>query len=160
MTRTLSTLTGCILILGAATMATDAGPWFDPVNCAFCKQFANQPDLFDHMNHEYHQLHNGMMQITHVDTDYQPAFAKAQEGVRTVVLDIQAGKPVTTCRHCTAQGSLFMAGVTPDVIKRGDDYIIIFTSSDTTLVRKIQEFGKNSAEALAAMAAEKKAAGK
>jgi hypothetical protein len=141
-------------------MASEPGPWFDPVNCAFCKQFANEPGLLNHMHHEYHQLHNGMMQITHVDAEFEAAFTKAQVGVGTVVRDMQAGKPVTTCRHCSAQGALFKAGVMPDLVKRGDDYFIIFTSSDTTLIKQIQEFGKNSSDALAAVAVEKKPAGK
>jgi hypothetical protein len=112
------------------------------------------------MNTEYHNLHNGMMSITHIDKEFQPAFAKASEAMRPVVQKIQEGKPVTTCRHCSTLGSLYMAGVMPDQVRKGEDIIVVYTSNDTTMVTKIQEFGKNSADAYAAMAAEKKDAGK
>ena len=160
MRRSILILVGCLLLVGAMVMASDPGPWFDLKNCEFCNKLAAQPGLIEHMNHEYHMLHNGMMSITHIDKEFQPAFTKVQEAMRPVVVNLQAGKQVTTCRHCSTLGSLYMGGVMPDDIKTGDNIIVVYTSNDTTMVKKIQEFGKNSAEALAAMAAEKKDAAK
>lgn len=160
MRRRMLVLIGCLLAIGAVVMASDAEPWFDMEKCRFCQQIAAQPGLVEHMNHEYHMLHNGMMSITHVDKEFLPAFTKAQEGMQSVIKDMQAGKEVTMCRHCSTLGSLYGLGVMPDAIKTGENIIVVYTSSDTTAVKKIQEFGKNSAEAFAAMTAEKKPSGK
>jgi hypothetical protein len=152
--RTLIVSIGIVLI-GAFAMATDPEPWFDMQNCAFCKEIAAQPGLADQFHHEYHMLHNGMMSITHVGKDFKDAFAKAQQGMQAVIKDMQSGKEVKMCRHCSTLGSLYQLGVMPDQIMRGEDIIVVYTSSDTAAVRKIQEFGKNSADAVAAMEKEK-----
>ena len=146
-----------IMIMAVAFIATAADePWFDLKKCAFCKTLADQPGLIDHMKTEYHNLHNGMMSITHIDKEYQAAFAKAQEAMKPVIKDLQAGKPVYTCRHCTTLGSLMMAGVIPDEVKRGDDIIVVYTSNDSTMVAKIQDFGQKSADAFEQMAKQPK----
>lgn len=160
MRRSILVLLVCLLAIGAVVIAADTEPWFDMEKCEFCKQIVAQPGLMEHMNNEYHMLHNGLLSITHIDKEFQPAFAKAQEGMGAVAKEMQAGKQVTTCRHCSTLGSLYMAGVMPDAIKTGDNIIVVYTSNDTTMVKKIQEFGKNSADFFAAMAAEKKPAGK
>ena len=138
-----------------AVSAADA-PWFDLEKCGFCKTLADQPGLIDHMTTEYHNLHNGTMSFTHIDSAYQPAFAKAQEAMRPVIMDLQAGKPVYTCPHCTELGALMMAGVIPDQIRSGDYIFVVYTSSDSAMVARLQEFGRKSAEGLAAFKAKQK----
>lgn len=149
--------TAAIMIVAIAFIATAADePWFDLKKCAFCKTIADQPGLADHMKTEYHNLHNGTMSITHIDKEYQPAFAKAQESMKPVIADLQAGKPVYTCQHCTTLGTLMMGGVIPDQVKTGDDIIVVYTASDSTMVKKIQDFGQKSADAMAAMTSKAK----
>lgn len=157
MNRRVILLSICLVLIGVVAMATDPEPWFDLQNCAFCKEIAAQPGLAEQFNHEYHMLHNGMMSITHVGNDFKDAFAKAQQGMQGVIKDMQAGKEVKMCRHCSTLGSLYQMGVMPDQITRGEDIIVVYTSSDTATVRKIQEFGKNSADAMTAMMKEKNA---
>lgn len=155
MNRRVIILSICVVLIGALAMATDPEPWFDLQNCAFCKQIGAQPGLAEQFNHEYHMLHNGVMSITHVGKEYKDAFAKAQLGMKDVIKEMQAGKEVKMCRHCSTLGSFYQLGVMPDQITRGEDIIVVYTSADTATVRKLQEFGKNSADAVAAMAKEK-----
>lgn len=157
MNRRMILLTVCVVLVGVVAMATDPGPWFDTQNCEFCKRFAAQPGLLEHMNHQYFNLHNGLFSVSHIDHDYQPAFAKAQESLKDVIKELQAGKQVAMCRHCSTLGSFYGMGVMPDEFKSGDDIYVVYTSTDTAIVRQLQEFGKNSADALAAMAKEKNA---
>ena len=139
-----------------AAVAADDTPWFDLKKCEFCNKLAAQPGLLDHMSTQYYQLHNGTMSVVHIDKEYQAAFAKAVDAMRPVVAALQAGKPVYTCPHCKALGEFYMQGIVPDEISSGDDRIEIFTSSDSTIVKKLQEFGKKSAAGLAALAKQPK----
>ena len=146
----LLTAIGCLVALAADE------PWFDLKKCAFCKTIADQPGLVDHMNTQYFNLHNGMMSITHIDKDYLPAFAKAQEAMKPVIQDLRAGKKVYTCPHCTTLGTLMMSGVIPDEVRSGENIIVVYTSNDSTMVAKIQDFAKKSAEGQAALIAKPK----
>ncbi len=157
MNRRVILLTICLILLGVIAMATDPEPWFDTQKCEFCKAFAAQPGLLEHMHHQYYNLHNGLMSVSHIDHDFQPAFANAQGALKGVVKDLQAGKQVAMCRHCSTLGSFYGMGVMPDEIKAGDEIYVVYTSTDTSVVRQLQEFGKNSADALAAMEKEKTA---
>lgn len=157
MNRRVILLTISLVLLGVFAMATDPEPWFDTQKCEFCKRLAAQPGLIEHMNHKYFNLHNGILSVSHIDHDYQGAFAKAQESFKEVIKDLQAGKQVTMCRHCSTLGSFYGMGVMPDEVKSGDEIYVVYTSADTSIVRKLQEFGKNSADALAAMDKEKNA---
>ncbi len=139
------TAIGCLIAFAADE------PWFDLKKCAFCKTLADQPGLVDHMKTEYFNLHNGMMSITHIDNEYLPAFAKAQEAMKPVIQDLQAGKKVYTCPHCTTLGNLMMSGVLPDQVRSGENIIVVYTSNDSTMVARIQDFGKKSAEGQAAL---------
>ena len=139
------------LLIAVFTGATADAPWFDLQKCEFCNKIAAQPGLVEHMRTEYHNLHNGTMSVTHIDEEYHPAFAKALAAMQPVVRDLQAGKKVYTCPHCTMLGELYLAGVIADEVKSGDDIMTIYTSSDSTMAKKLQEFGRKSAEGIAAL---------
>ncbi len=158
MRRTLLVVMASVSLLTLAAVAEES-PWFDLEKCEFCNKLAAQPGLVEHMKSEYHNLHNGTLSITHIEKDFIPVFHKAQIAMQSVVKDLRAGKQVYTCPHCTTLGQLMMSGVMPDQIDRGESIIVVYTSSDSTMVAKIQDFGKKSAEAMAAMTAKPKPAG-
>jgi len=142
----------------AFTAATADEPWFDLEKCDFCKEIAKQPGLLDHMKTEYHDTKTGVISITYIDKDYETAFAKAQTGIRRVVEDKVAGKPVVACKHCTTIGEFYGMGIVPESIKSEKCIIVIYSSSDPAAVTKLQEFGKKSNEAIAEMAKKKESA--
>lgn len=133
-------------------------PWFDLEKCSFCKAIAKQPGLLDHMKTEYHDTKTGILSVTYIDKDYEAAFAKAQEGIRQVVADKVAGKPVVVCKHCTSIGEFYSMGIMPESIKSEKCIIVIYSSSDAATVTKLQEFGKKSNEAIAELAKKKESA--
>jgi hypothetical protein len=132
-------------------------PWLDLEKCGFCKAFASQPGLLEHMKTEYHDTKTGIISVTYIDKDYEAAFAKAQDGVRQVVADQMAGKPVVACKHCTTIGEFYMMGIT-ETIKSEKCIIVIYSSTDSTAVAKLQDFGKKTNEAFAEMAKKKASA--
>jgi hypothetical protein len=133
-------------------------PWFDLEKCGFCKPFAAQPGLLDHMKTEYHNTKTGIMSVTYVDKAYEPAFAKAQAGMAPVVADKMAGKPVYSCKHCTAVGEFYQMGLISDTIKSEKCIITLYSSTDADTVAKLQEFAKKTNEAFAAMAKKQESA--
>lgn len=126
-------------------------PWFDLEKCGFCKELAKQPGLLEHMKTEYHNTKTGIVSVTYIDKAYEPAFAKAQEGMKPVIADIMAGKPVDTCKHCSGLGSFYQMGISPDVIKSDKCTIVVYNSTDSAVVTKLQDFAKKTNEALAEM---------
>jgi len=153
------------LILGL-TLAVASGftvsaadePWFDLEKCDFCKEFAKQPGLLEHMKREYHDTKTGIVSVTYIEKDYEAAFEKVQAGIGHVVADKRAGKPVATCQHCAAIGDFYALGVAPESIKSEKCLIMIYSSPDAAVVAKLQDFAKKTNEALAEFARKKEAA--
>src|SRR5262245_42945340 len=83
-----------VVTVAFASTVTAEEPWFDLDKCAFCKEFAKQPGLVEHMKTEYHNTKNGIISVTYVDKAYQPAMEKAHAGIAQVVADKVAGKPI------------------------------------------------------------------
>lgn len=137
------------------TAAAAEEPWFDLEKCGFCKEIARQPGLMEHMKTEYHDTKTGIVSVTYIDKEYEPAFAKAQLGMRQVIADKMAGKPVIACKHCTAIGDFYGMGIMPETIKSEKCIIVIYSSPDAATVTKLQDFGKKSNEALAEIAKKK-----
>ncbi len=155
-TRTLS-MSVILLLVGTVTFAQEK-PWFDSVNCAFCKLFAAQPGLLDHMTTEYHNISDGLVSVTHIDKGYEDGFKKAQAGIGNVLREMQTtGKMPYSCPHCTMIGEFQMSGVRMEAVNSDYGIINLYTSSDTAMVAKIQDFGKRSAEAQAKAKESKKA---
>jgi len=148
------------LTLTALTLTAAAAdePWFDLEKCGFCKEIAKQPGLPEHMKTEYHDTKTGIISVTYIDKDYEGAFAKAQTGIRQVVADKMAGKPVVACKHCAAIGEFYGMGIMPESIKSEKCIVVIYSSSDAVVVTKLQDFGKKTNEAIAEMAKKKESA--
>jgi len=140
------------------TAAAADEPWFDLEKCGFCKEIAKQPGLVEHMKTEYHDTKTGIISVSYIDKDYEGAFAKAQTGIRQVVADKMAGKPVVACKHCAAIGDFYGMGIMPESIKSEKCLIVIYSSSDSSVVTKLQDFGKKTNEAIAEMAKKKESA--
>ena len=135
-------------------------PWFDFEKCMFCKEFAKQPGLLDHMKTEYHNTKTGIVSVTYVDKDYQAAFQKAQAGVGQVVANKMAGKEVVACKHCAGIGDFYAMGLEPEAIKSEKCIIVIYSSPDAAVVTKLQDFAKKTNEAFAELEKNKQTAKK
>ncbi len=129
-----------------ATPGANEKPWMDPKNCAFCKLFADQPGLLEHMHTEYYNLQDGIVSVLNIDKGYEPKFEAAQQNMKGVIADLQAGKQVPMCQHCQKIGEFAMKGVKMQDIKTaGGPIISLYQSSDTAQVKEIQDFGARSA---------------
>lgn len=138
------------VVLCSGVMVAQEKPWFDTQNCAFCKLFAAEPGLLDHMTNEYHNISDGMLSITHIDKGYDDAFKRAQSGIGKIVQEMQTGKmPAYVCPHCSMIGQFTMMGVKQEQVNSSYGIITLYQSSDSVMVAKVQDFGKRSAEELA-----------
>jgi hypothetical protein len=154
MRKTLLTAALMLLALTLIAVAADDAPWFDMKKCEFCNKLAAQPGLVEHMKTEYHQLHNGTISVVHIDPEYKGAFTKALASMAPVVKALQSGQKPYTCPHCTMLGELYLQGVVPDMVSSGDAMMEIYTSNDSTMVKKLQEFGQKSQKGMEALVAE------
>ena len=139
------------------SVAAAEEPWIDLDKCMFCKAFASQPGLLDHMKTEYHDIKTGIISVTYIDKDYDAAFKKAQAGVGQVVADKVAGKPIVACKHCAGIGDFYTMGL-GETIKSEKCIIVIYSSSDPAVVSKLQDFGKKTNQAFAELAKNKESA--
>jgi len=126
-----------------------AKPWFDLDKCAFCNTMAAEPGLMEHMNTHYFDISNGIVSITHIDKDFQPAFARAQENMQKIVVDMQGGKMPYMCEHCTKVGEFHMMGVKFDEVHPDFGSVVIWASPDSATVAHLQAFGARNNEEMA-----------
>jgi hypothetical protein len=171
MRNTFSALLGLMLVLTVAVSASGqeekavTGPqWFDLENCAFCKQLSAHEGLMDHVTWEYHDVANGMMNITTVHPDYKEAYLKAQHDMQVISSDLAAGKRTMAdtpmCGHCLAYGMLMMSGVKMEYVDGKTAGVLLMTSDNPETVKKIKEFAERNRTELATMQAAKEAAKK
>ncbi len=154
-TSSLSLLVVIFSLSFAGDKAETTQSWFDLKNCAFCAPIAAQPGLLEHMKPEYHNISNGLVSVLVIDQGYDGAFKKALDGMTTAFVDMQAGKAMTICPHCSTMGDIEKnPKVKTDFMQTGFGFITIYTSTDSLLVAQIQDFGKKTDEASKQMAAE------
>lgn len=139
----------------AGDKAETTQSWFDLKNCAFCAPIAAQPGLLEHMKPEYHTISNGLVSVLVIEPGYDGAFKKALEGMTSAYVDMQAGKGMTICPHCSTMGDIEKnPKVKTDFMQTSFGFITIYTSADSLLVAQIQDFGKKTDEASKQMASE------
>jgi hypothetical protein len=145
-------VTLAVLALAAAAFASDestAKPWFDLEKCGFCKAFAAQPGLLDNMKHHSYDVNNGVLMVNQIPKEFQPAFKIAQADMQKVVADLQAGKDIYKCEHCTQIGEFYKMNVRAEEIHADFGDIVLMTSSDPAVVTKLQAFGARNNQEIA-----------
>lgn len=146
--RTLLALFLLIMLACAAMVVADEAdkPWFDMQNCVFCKEVAAQPGLVDHMRHEYHNLHNGVLSITYIDADYRDEFANMQAAMMKVASGMNPTNMPPMCQHCSKIGEFYMKGVKMEEVKSAEAILVVYSHSDAEMIKDIQAFGARTAE--------------
>jgi len=125
--------------------------WFDPANCEFCKHLLDNPDLLEHMTHDYYDISNGAVAITTVAPEYRDAYNKAMAAMIALGTDMESGKrnpmEVKMDGQCQAYGMLMMAGAKTDYVQSKAADVMVMTATDEETVKKIHDFAeKNRAE--------------
>jgi hypothetical protein len=140
MRKTIVAALALVVIAAGLLVAQEEKPWFDMKNCAFCKEIDAQPGLADHMRHDYFNVSNGIMSVSHIDKEYWPVFERAQAGIAKVVEGMQAGQMSPMCQHCTLIGKFHMAGVKFEEFKPDFGIVMLWTSPDTAMVTRLHAF--------------------
>ncbi len=146
-------LVAAITLLFAVSIAGDEKPWIDLENCIFCQQISKHEGLIDHMTCEHHEISNGHLMATVVDPEYRPAYVEAQKAMEQTGMDMAQGKldptKVHMCGSCEAYGSLLMSGAIVEHLPTKFGDIVLLTSDDMNVVKKIKAYGRRWAEEMA-----------
>jgi hypothetical protein len=147
-----------VVCLAALAFAGDSTskPWFDLEKCAFCKTLNAEPGLLEHMKHDYHNIESGLLCVTNIDKEFQPAFERAHGNMMKVVADLQAGKDVYFCEHCTQMGEFHNMNVKFEDVKTGFGSVMLWTSAEPEVIAKLQAFGVRNTEEMAKFEAKMK----
>ena len=144
-------LLACLCIGLTVAEAGDEKPWFDLENCGMCKGMSSIPGLMENMTWETHVISNGMMTFTMVDAEYAKAYAKAKKMMEATGKKMMEGEKVDLCGFCSSFGSLAMAGANIEAVETKGGEVMLMTSADEALVKKIQAHAETSIEEFAKM---------
>ena len=126
----------CLTLTVAVATAGDKA-WFDLENCGMCKNMMAETGLMENMEWETHVIASGMMSITVVDPAYAEAFQRANKNMEKAHAAMMKGEQTNLCGFCQSYGSLFQAGATMEKIEINSGQVMLVTSSDAKLVKKI-----------------------
>ena len=147
-----------ILILGGllVMMALPAGaeeetPWFDMVNCEFCKHLMDNPALLDHTVWEHHNISNGIINVTTVDPEYMDAYHNCTKAMQEAEAKMAKGEKVKMCGMCQAMGELMMSGAKVEHVPTERGHVMLITSDNPEMVAKIQAWGKRNQDEMEKM---------
>ncbi len=130
------------------------GEWFDLENCSMCKHMSAEEGLMDHMHWETHLIANGMLSVTTVDPEYQPAFQKAMAKMEETAKKLMSGEQMYLCGFCNSYGALQMAGAKFEDVQTDAGIIGLVTSADPQVVEMIHKHGQRTIDEFAKMTAE------
>ncbi len=156
MNRFVVLLVALMALLCSVATAGDEVPWFDMEKCAFCKMITAEEGLAEHMQVEYHKLSIGIMSITVVDQEYMESYERVQKKMEKLGNELmQATEMPYMCGLCAAVGEFYMAGLQPDHIRSSVGEIVIWTSDQPEMVKKLHAFAQRSIDECAKMEAKK-----
>ncbi len=144
-----------VMLLIAVTAVGDEKPWIDLDKCVFCQQLTKHDGLLDHMTCEHHEISNGHLMATVVDPEFRPAYVEAQKAMEQIGMDMAQGKidptKVYMCGSCEAYGNLLMSGAIIEHIPTKFGDIVLVTSDDPAVMKKIKAYGRRWTEEMAKM---------
>lgn len=153
MKKALPYLLLAVTMLIALAAAGDEKPWLDPDKCIFCQQLTKHEGLMDHMKCEHHDISHGHLMVTTVDPEYREAYVEAEKAMEQIGMDMAQGKidptKVYMCGSCEAYGGLIMSGALIEHIPTKVGDIVLITSDDPDVLKKIKDYGRRWEEELA-----------
>jgi hypothetical protein len=111
-----------------------------------CKNLTEE-GLIEHIEWENHLIKNGLITVSRVDEEYEPAMKRAEQKMTAVGAKLQSGEQMPLCGFCMSYGQLMMAGVQIEEIETEFGYITLMTASDPELVKMIHAHGQHTNDA-------------
>lgn len=141
-----------IVVAIAAFVVAQEKPWFDMKNCAMCTTLSSKPGLMESLTWEHYKVANGLMTITACPEEHKADYEKAMAEMKAVQERIKAGEKVNLDGFCTTYGELMMAGAKREAVNTSVGEVVLLTSSDPKVIKKIHDFGQRTMDELAKMA--------
>jgi hypothetical protein len=130
-------------------------------NCAFCKHLLKDPKLLDNMTWEHHDISNGLVSITTVKPEFRKSYQEAMAAMEDLGAKLEKGevdiKDLKLCGSCQFWGMLEQMGAKIEFVKGKMADVVIMTSDNPEVVKKIKEYGQRTREELAKWEEAKKA---
>jgi hypothetical protein len=145
-----------VALLAVVVSASEDKPWFDLEKCAFCKTLTAEPGLLDHMKSHFYDINNGVLSVTEVDKEFQPAFKRAQENMQKIIAGMANGNIPYMCQYCTKVGTFQMMGVKTSEVPTDFGTVVVWSAPDSSIAGQLRAFGARTNDEFAKMAAEKK----
>lgn len=151
-------LVAAIAVVNAedAAMPTEANPWFDMPNCAFCKNLLVD-NLIDHLTWENYVIPTGAMEVTTVEPGWEDKYTACMTAMEDAGKKMMAGEQMHMCGMCQSYGMIFATGKTE--FKQFDTkagHISLMTSTDPEVIAMIQKHAQRTIDEYAKMEAQQK----
>lgn len=134
-----------------AGVAAEETAWMDMENCDMCKHLSANMEMLDHMTWNHYNINNGIVSVTTVTADYAEAFGVAGEAMAATGKKMMAGEAVNLCNMCTAYAGMMMEGAAMEFVKTDFGNLRLTTSSDESMVTKLQAWADKTRTEMANM---------
>ncbi|KAA3631813.1 MAG: hypothetical protein DWP97_12270 [Calditrichaeota bacterium] len=131
-----------LMLLTAAVQADESKPWVDMINCPICNNVTAEEGLAENMTWEHQLTATGMVSSFTVKPEFMPHFKRAKAGMKEKIDLVMAGDKLDICGYCTSVTDLLKVGVKADnVITKGSD-VMVLSSIDAEMIKKIHAHGQ------------------
>jgi len=138
------------LMFLVSMVIADDKPWFDMENCSFCQHLIKDPDLMNNMSWKHYDIDDGIMTVTMVKPESQEAYQTAMMKMEEVGKSWEDGNTdIKMCGQCEYYGMLMTSGAKFQYVDTDAGDIMLITSSDPEVVKKIKHYAAKNREELA-----------
>ena len=116
--------------------------FFDMDNCEICNCMSDVKDMMQKVKWETQIIPNGFLAITVVPEDLKASMEKAKKKMKAAITKLEDGDEMTICGYCQGLGDLIAEGADLTELSTVGGDIMMVTSSDEDVVKKIQAHAK------------------
>ncbi len=132
-----------LVISGSAwAQDKDEPKYFDMENCTVCKCMSAMKDDMMKIKWETRMIDNGFMTVTVVPEDMTKKWDLCHKSMEDTIKRLDTGEKMELCGFCVDFGSLMEAGAKKQELEAAGAKIMLITSDDPAVVKKIHSIGK------------------
>jgi len=142
-----------MLIFSSSLSLAQENPWFDMINCSFCKNLTIHEGLLDNTTWEHYEITNGIVSITTVNDNFKAAYEDVGMKMQEVADLFQKGEILPLCNMCMAIGELIQLGIKSETVKTKHGDFTIMTSDKPEIIEKLKNWARRTNEEMEKMSA-------
>ena len=136
--------TALALVISGSAWAQEENekPYFDMDHCTICKCMSKMKDDMVKIKWETRMIDNGFMTVTLVPDSIKGKWDTCHKSMEDMIKRLDSGEQMELCGFCTDFGSLMEAGAKKQELEAAGVKIMMFTSDDPSVVKKIKAMGE------------------